>query len=73
MRHQPSGLVKEMIRQFGPDFRTLLDIDGVHSVKYLVNLRKLEIISSESAFKEVFRKDFLFICLNFLCRSNQKF
>ena len=58
MSHQPSGLVKEMIRHFGPDFRTLLDMEGVHSVKYLVNMRKLEIIASESAYKEVLRNDF---------------
>ena len=53
MRQQPSGLVKEMIRRFGPDFRTLLEIDGVHSIKYLVNLRKLEVISSKAAHIQV--------------------
>ena len=53
MRQQPSGLVKEMIRRFGPDFRTLLEIDGVHSIKYLVNLRKLEVISSKAAYTQV--------------------
>ena len=53
MRNYPNGLVKEMIKKFGPDFRSLLEIDGVHSVKYLVGIRRLEIIASHSAYKQV--------------------
>ena len=53
MRPHPNGLVKEMLKAFGNDFQTLLDLDGVHSVKYLVNIRKVEIIASEEGWKRV--------------------
>ena len=53
MRNLPNGLVKEMIKTFGPDFRSLLDMEGVHSVKYLVNMRRLEVIASQSGYSEV--------------------
>ena len=53
MRTHPNGLVKEMLKAFGNDFQTLLDLDGVHSVKYLVNIRKVEIIASEGGWKKV--------------------
>ena len=45
-------MIKEMLKTFGADFQELLDIDGVHSVKYLVSIKKLEIIASETAFKQ---------------------
>lgn len=53
MRNHPNGLVKEMVKTFGPDFRSLLDIDGVHSVKYLVNMRRLEVIASKPGHSQV--------------------
>ena len=53
MRSHPNGLVKEMIKTFGPDFRSLLDIEGVHSVKYLVNMRRLEVIASQPGYSQV--------------------
>ena len=53
MRNHPNGLVKEMIKTFGPDFRSLLDIEGVHSVKYLVNMRRLEVIASQPGYSQV--------------------
>ena len=52
MRKHPKGMIKEMLKTFGADFQELLDIDNVHSVKYLVNIKKLEFISSESAYKQ---------------------
>ena len=52
-KNLPNGLVKEMIKTFGPDFRSLLDIEGVHSVKYLVNMRRLEVIASQSGYSQV--------------------
>ena len=53
MRNYPCGLVKEMISSFGRDFQDLHDIEGVHSVKYLVSKRKLEIESTELGYQEV--------------------
>ena len=53
MRNLPNGLVKEMVKTFGPDFRSLLDMEGVHSVKYLVSMRRLEVIASPSGYSEV--------------------
>lgn len=53
MRRHPNGLVKEMLKALGNDFQRLLEMDGVHSVKYLVNIRKVEIISSEEGWKKV--------------------
>ena len=44
-----------MIKTFGPDFRSLLDIEGVHSVKYLVNMRRLEVIASKTGYSQVQR------------------
>ena len=54
MRRNPQGLIKEMLQKFGADFRDLLELPGVHSIKYLVSLKKLEIISSEDGFQLVF-------------------
>ena len=54
-------MIKEMLKTFGADFQELLDIDNVHSVKYLVNIKKLEIISSETAYKQKVKKNFLII------------
>ena len=53
IRKFPNGLVKDMIREFGSDFTDLHEIEGVHSVKYLVNLRKIEVVSSKLGFVEV--------------------
>ena len=53
MRLHPVGLIKEMLKVFGNDFQSLLDMEGVHSVKYLVNIRQLEIIASEEGFNKV--------------------
>ena len=53
MRRNPQGLIKEMLQKFGADFRDLLELPGVHSIKYLVSLKKLEIISSEDGFQQV--------------------
>ena len=39
LRIAPKGMIKEMIKTFGPDFQHLLDVPGVHSIKYLVNIR----------------------------------
>ena len=39
LRIAPKGMIKEMIKTFGPDFQQLLDLPGVHSIKYLVNIR----------------------------------
>ena len=45
-----------MVKTFGPDFRSLLDMEGVHSVKYLVSMRRLEVIASPSGYSEVMIK-----------------
>ena len=42
-----------MIKEFGSDFKDLHDIEGVHSVKYIVGIKKFEIVSSELAYQEV--------------------
>ena len=49
----PQGMIKEMLKKFGADFQQLVDIDGVFSVKYLVGIRKLEIIASEQGYNKV--------------------
>ena len=42
-----------MIKKFGSDFKDLHDIEGVHSVKYVVGIKKFEIVSSELGYQEV--------------------
>ena len=49
----PQGMIKEMLKKFGVDFQQLVDIEGVYSVKYLVGIRKLEIIASEPGYNKV--------------------
>eukprot|EP00092_Neocalanus_flemingeri_P010139 GFUD01010926.1.p1 GENE.GFUD01010926.1~~GFUD01010926.1.p1 ORF type:complete len:1441 (+),score=302.82 GFUD01010926.1:406-4323(+) len=53
IRSYPNGLIKDMIKSFGSDFKDLHDIEGVHSVKYLVNLKKIETVSSQLGYQEV--------------------
>ena len=53
MVKNPQGLVKEMLKKFGPDFKHMLDLPGVHSIKYLVNRKKLELIASDVGCKKV--------------------
>ena len=53
VQNYPNGMVKEMIKRFGQDFQDLLDIEGVHQVKYLVNMKKIEIEASPLGYQDV--------------------
>ena len=53
MQQYPKGIVSAMLKQFGVDLRVLHDLGGVHSVKFLVSQRKLEVVASQEALTKV--------------------
>ena len=53
LQNYPKGIVGAMLKRFGTDLGILHELEGVHSVKFLVSQRKLEVVASLNSLEEV--------------------
>ena len=53
LQNYPKGIVGAMLKRFGADLGILHELEGMHSVKFLVSQRKLEVVASPSSLEEV--------------------
>jgi len=49
----PAGLVSAMLREFGVSLETLHGMEGVHSVRFLVSQRRIEIVATQAGYQTV--------------------